>query len=98
MKLEHKNKQLEKLEQDKQFIPCSARIDFQLRVSHAAEESKEYIVLKEETEAHLEEVRNTLKTKIIEATKIEIKVTLEEVREEFFVVFFFFFFFFFAAK
>ena len=82
-KLDNKEKQLKRMEDDPTFIPCSARIEFQFHMSNTAEESLEFIALRDETEAHVVTFRSTLKNQIIKATKIEIQAQKADIKQEY---------------
>jgi hypothetical protein len=67
------------MEYDEEFIPRSAHIEFSSKMSKQAEEKPEFIALQEETNPLIIEIRKQLKTKVIAATKIELKVAQAEV-------------------
>jgi hypothetical protein len=70
-KLDNKTKQVTRMEEDDEFTPRSARVEFQFHMSKEATESAEFASLKEKTELDLTAFRKTLKGHIIEATRIE---------------------------
>ena len=65
---------------DKDFIPCSARIQFDFYMSKKAEETVEFKTLQDETMTLVNEFRLTLKNKIIKATEIEQDTMLEDLQ------------------
>jgi hypothetical protein len=80
-KLDNKRKQVQRMADDDNFIPRSARIDFVLKVSKRAEESPEFIALDEETSSIVEKFQKDLKEQIVKAAKIEITAIESDLKE-----------------
>ena len=77
-KKNHLDKANQRLVDDKELIPSSARIKFELSVSDRVKEMPEYKALQESTVEVITEAHNKLKTQIITASKLEIKaITIE---------------------
>ena len=72
-KLHHKKIQLTKMEEDNDFVPRSARLQFTLKASKLTEQSDELTTLQDETKTLVGEFQTSLKEKIVKATKIEEK-------------------------
>jgi hypothetical protein len=68
-----------KMEDDEEFIPRSARIEFSYKMSKKAEEQPEFIALQEETTPLIIQIQKQLKADVLTATKIEIAVVQAEV-------------------
>jgi hypothetical protein len=79
-KLYNKQAQITRMEGDEDFIPRSARIDFQFHMSNRAEERPEFLALQEETNSHIADFRKFLRQQIIKATKIEGDTLVEEIK------------------
>jgi hypothetical protein len=79
-KLHNKKAQISRMEGDEDFIPRSARIDFQFHMSKHAEERPEFLALQEETNSHIADFRKFLRQQIIKATKIESDTLTEEIK------------------
>jgi hypothetical protein len=75
----NKSFHITKMEDDEEFIPHSARIEFTYKMSKKAEEKPEFIALQEETIPLIVHIRKQLKTKVLAATKIELQVVQAEV-------------------
>ena len=71
------------MESDPNFIPRSARIDFTFHMTREAETTAEFEMLKTSTSNYILEVRQKLKEKIIEATKIEMTVLSKQLLQSF---------------
>ena len=82
-KLHHKLSQLQRMESDEEFIPQSARIDFKLNVSKKASEDPKFLTLKEQTDIVVADFRKVLRNSIIEATKIEIDLIVEDLHRNY---------------
>ena len=72
-KKNHLDKANKRLVDDKDHIPSSARIKFELSVSDRVKEMSEYKTLQENTIDVIQEAHLGLKTQIIAASKLEIK-------------------------
>jgi hypothetical protein len=79
-KLYNKKAQISRMEGDEDFIPRSARIDFQFHMSKHAEERPEFLALQEETNSHIADFRKFLRQQIIKATRIESDTLTEEIK------------------
>jgi hypothetical protein len=75
----NKSFRISKMEDDEEFILRSARIEFLYKMSKKAEEKPECIALQEETIPLVFQIRKQLKTKVLAATKMELKVVEAEV-------------------
>ena len=79
----NKDTQIQKMEQNKEFLPRSARIDFTLNVSEKATSSAQFQQLVADTETKTQEFCFFLKKQIIAATKIESQILLDEIQDQF---------------
>ena len=70
------------MESDADFIPRSARVNFELNLSKTAEQDAEFPALREECIRIVEETQLSLKKQIIAATHIEIKILKSEVQKD----------------
>jgi hypothetical protein len=68
-----KDRQVQKMESDADFIPNSAKIDFVPKVSSAMEQSAEYLTLRDTSLATTKAYQLLCKDYIIQAMKIDIK-------------------------
>jgi hypothetical protein len=75
----NKSLHISKMEDDEEFLPRSARIEFSYKMLKKAEKKPEFIVLQEETIPLVIQIRKQIKTKVLAATKIELKVVQAEV-------------------
>jgi hypothetical protein len=75
----NKSFHITKMEDDEEFIPRSARIEFSYKMSKNAEEKPEFIALQEETIPLIVQIQKQLKRKVLAATKIELQVFQAEV-------------------
>ena len=82
-KLAHKTTQVSKIEDDPEFIPRSARIQFALSASKSVEEDAEYKRLKDETSELVTNFQAALKTKILAVAKLEVSHLKTKLRTEF---------------
>jgi len=82
-KLHHKLSQSQRMESDDDFIPQSARLEFTLNVSKKATEDPKFLTLKENTDIAVAEFRKVLRNSIIEATKIECDIIVDELHRNF---------------
>jgi len=82
-KLHHKLSQSTRMESDDDFIPQSARLEFTLNVSKKATEDPKFLTLKENTDIAVAEFRKVLRNSIIEATKIECDIIVDELHRNF---------------
>ena len=73
-----KSQQAKKLETDNDFIPCSARVKFTLTTSKLAESNVEFLRLKEDAQVLVNNLQKELKHKIISASTLEARLTLEK--------------------
>jgi hypothetical protein len=80
-KLDNKKIQVQRMVDNADLIPRSARLNFKLSVSKRAEQRQEFETLQEETAALLETYKQGLKEQIIKATKIETTALEDELRE-----------------
>ena len=71
----NKNKQIERMMTDKEYIPKSCRIEFKLSMSKEATKNSAYEDLKNETDNLIAGMRTSLKNQVIKAARIEL-VTL----------------------
>ena len=78
-----KTVQITKMEQNKDFIPRSARIEFSFHMTKEAMESPDFQTLQTNTEAKIQEFRHFLKRQIIDATKLEETVLLHQIQDDF---------------
>jgi hypothetical protein len=79
-KMHHLTKANKRLVNDKDHIPSSARIKFELSVSDRVKDMPEYKVLQEQTIDVVKEVHNNLKKQIISASKLEIKAIIIDIK------------------
>ena len=82
-KLSHKSTQVKKIEDDEEFIPRSARINFALSASKPVEQDAEYIRLAEETSDLVTNFQNELKTKILSVAKLEVSTLKTKIKTDF---------------
>ena len=82
-KLHHKLSQSQRMESDDDFIPQSARLEFTLNVSKKATEDPKFLTLKENTDIAVAEFRKVLRNSIIEATKIECSIIVDDLHHNF---------------
>ena len=82
-KRHQKTVQITKMEQNKDFIPRSARIEFSFHMTKEAMESPDFQTLQTNTEAKIQEFRHFLKRQIIDATKLEETVLLHQIQDDF---------------
>ena len=68
-----KSEQVTKLENEDDYIPISARVKFSLRNSKLVEQEEDYKTLVAETNDLVEAFQKNLKSKILAATKLEVK-------------------------
>ena len=71
------------MEDDDTVIPRSARIKFTLNPSKAVEQTPEYAILKEETDAVISQVHNSLRLQIIKLTKQEVTAARRTLQDTF---------------
>ena len=83
VKYHHKTSQLSKMADDDTFIPRSARFRFQLKATKATEHSTELQALRDETDEVISRFQKEIKTKIVAATKLEIKTLKTAISNEF---------------
>jgi hypothetical protein len=79
----NKKKQLDRMADDDTFIPRSARLEFTFHMSKKAEQSPEFIALKQETDDHLISFRKILRDQVLKATKIELDTLIDTIQEDF---------------
>ena len=82
-RLNHKKTQITKLEADPNFIPRSARVQFQLTSNKLAESDAGFIRLVDETLDLVSNFQSALKEKIIATAKIETNIYLDKLRQDF---------------
>jgi len=83
-KLMSKNTQLNKMDDDDDFIPRSARlVNFEFRVTKKVENHPEFRVIKTDTDTLVHEFRLALKQKIAETLRIECSILRAELYENF---------------
>ena len=82
-KLRHRRSVITKMEQDNDFVPRSARVDFKLNCSKAAEQDPEFPGLKDECQRLITEFHSKLKAQILQAAKIEAKLALVDAQKSF---------------
>jgi hypothetical protein len=80
-KLNNKKSILKKVEDNEDFIPRSARIEFRLTGSQRTELSAEFIALQEETSIMTQDYRKALRKQVIKLMKIEQSTFEDELRE-----------------
>ena len=69
----HRSTQVKKIEDEITFIPRSARVNFTLNMSKEVETDTEYIRLQKETVTLISTFQTSLKAKIVEVAKLEMK-------------------------
>ena len=74
---------IKRMEDDDEYIPRSAKIEFRFALSKKAEETPEFITLQKDTTTLVKTIRNQLKAKIIAAAKIEAKVIRDTLVRDF---------------
>jgi hypothetical protein len=78
IKLRHradqKVRRIQKMSSEEEYIPNSARFNFELRVSSDASIDPDFVSLQDETNALLLQIRLDLKQKVIQAASIDLKV------------------------
>ena len=67
--------------EDDTFIPRSARLESTFHMSKKAEQSLEFIALKQETDEHLISFRKILRDQVLKATKIELDTLVDTIQE-----------------
>jgi hypothetical protein len=75
----HKMQQAKKMETNIEFFPRSARIDFTLHLSDEAQATDEYTTLIAETTKEIDAFKVQLKTRIIQATHLELYILRKKV-------------------
>lgn len=80
-KKNHLDKANQRLVNDNDLIPSSARIKFELSVSDRVKEMPEYKALQEKTIEVVNEAHKGLKVQIVDASKLEIKAIMNEIQE-----------------
>ena len=78
-----KQQQISKLENDEQFIPRSARVQFVLTSSKLAEKDEEYLRLRDDTAILVLNFQKELKRKIVSTSKLESRLTKVKLRSDF---------------
>ena len=78
-----KQRQISKLENDEQFIPRSARVQFVLTSSKLAEKDEEYLRLRDDTAILVLNFQKELKRKIVSTSKLESRLTKVKLRSDF---------------
>ena len=66
-RVQHKRNQVKRMKDDKEFIPRSARVDFDLTVSKKTAESTDYATLSEENNTTVKTFRQDCRKNIIKA-------------------------------
>ena len=79
-KIWSKRRQAQKLEDDDQLIPRSARVKFALTSSKLVEQDAEYIRLRDDTAVLVTNFQKDLKRKIVSVAKLEARLTLTKLR------------------
>jgi hypothetical protein len=78
LKLRHradqKVRRIQKMSSDEDYIPNSARLKFELRVSNDAVFDPDFVSLQDDTNALLQQIRLDLKQKVMQAADIDLKV------------------------
>jgi hypothetical protein len=82
-KFSHKGIQAQKIEDDADFIPRSARVNFALVASKLVEQDAEYTRLSDETTAIVTTFQAALKTKILEVAKLEVSTLKTKLGSDF---------------
>jgi hypothetical protein len=80
-KLDNKKKQHQRMNDDPDFIPRSARLDFKINVSKRAQTSAEFIKLDQDTKTEVDSCVDKLRALVIRATKVEITSIEGELKE-----------------
>jgi hypothetical protein len=80
-KLESKKTILNKLQENVDVIPRSARIEFQITGSKRAEQRPEFIALAEETSLMVTDFRKALRGQVIKSLRIEVSSIEDEIRD-----------------
>ena len=75
--------QINKMDQNNDFIPRSARIEFSFHMTKEATETPEFQALQTNTNQKIQEFRNFLKRQVIDATKIEETILLHQIQDDF---------------
>ena len=78
-----KEVQIIKMETNKDFIPRSARIDFQFHMTKQAVSTPEFQLLKTQTETEINKFRTFLKKQVITAIKIKQSVLTNQIQDDF---------------
>ena len=82
-KLHNKSLQIQKMERDNDFFPRLTRFEFQLHCTKATEQREGYTTLQEKVKTSLTEMKQTFKTYVIDATKLETDTESDNILEEF---------------
>jgi hypothetical protein len=82
-KFSHKEIQEKKIEDDDNFMPRSARVNFSLSASKLVEQDAEYTRFSDETTAIVTTFQAALKTKIIEFAKLEVSALKTKIGSNF---------------
>jgi hypothetical protein len=82
-KLSHKSTQAKKIEDDPEFIPRSARVNFALSASKLVEQDAEYTRLVDETSTLVTTFQSALKTKILAIAQLEVSTLQKQLRSDF---------------
>jgi hypothetical protein len=82
-KFSHKEIQSKKIEDDVNFIPRSARVNFALSTSKLVEQDAEYTRLSDETTVIVTAFQAALKTKILDVAKLEVSALKTKIESDF---------------
>ena len=87
VKLHHtlleKQQQVERMNDDPDLIPRSAKVQFNLKVSKATSKSTEFLALNEETSAIVTEFQKKLRDSIFKATELEVATIRNSLQKHF---------------
>ena len=81
--IHEKQRKLDRLKENDQLVPNSARIDFKFHMSDTAADSEEFKTLLEETKEKISEFELYLKQQVMQAVEIDIAAKLDSLRKYF---------------
>ena len=82
VKANNKAKHIRRMTDDQDFVPRSARVDFEFHVSKPAEESPEFTALREDTNDLITAFQRSLTQKILAATRLEHNILTRSVQDD----------------
>jgi hypothetical protein len=80
-RVDHKNRRIQKMASDHEYIPNSARLKFELRVSSDAQLDPDFTTLLDETNALRDQYQQDFKNKVLQAAELEHKVLKAQAAE-----------------